>query len=223
MLFLGTVRSPSYLAELRALRLAAATCDRLPNRAIVIKFAVVARRPRRGLRRPNNYCIQAIYHGPGAQCFIDQFLPTECDPDREPLHLVRGRALGKRDDRLPLSQLRSGEDRAMRALPRPIRTVPLPDLLVHRPVRCTMGSVAITFRVMPDEADADLEAIKSQVRTSLGRALRDLKEQPVAFGLKAILAIAVIDDSAGGSEEMEQRLSSIPGVGSVETVDVTLV
>jgi len=40
MLFLGTVRSPSYLAELRALRLAAATCDRLPNRALVIKFAV---------------------------------------------------------------------------------------------------------------------------------------------------------------------------------------
>ncbi len=86
-----------------------------------------------------------------------------------------------------------------------------------------MGSVAITFRVMPDEADADLEAIKSHVRTSLGRALRDLKEQPIAFGLKAIVAIAVIDDSAGGSEELERTLSAIPGVGSVETVDVTLV
>src|SRR6266487_2996200 len=41
MLFLGTVPSPSYLAELRALRLAAATCDRSPNRALVLKFAVI--------------------------------------------------------------------------------------------------------------------------------------------------------------------------------------
>src|SRR5947208_460258 len=40
MLFLGTVSSPSYLAELRALRLAAATCDFPPNRGLVLKFPV---------------------------------------------------------------------------------------------------------------------------------------------------------------------------------------
>src|SRR5439155_26928518 len=37
------VCAPSYLAELRALRLAAATCDRLPKRAFVLKFAVDAK------------------------------------------------------------------------------------------------------------------------------------------------------------------------------------
>jgi len=40
MLFLGTVPSPSNLAELRALGLAAATCERVPQHALVIKFAV---------------------------------------------------------------------------------------------------------------------------------------------------------------------------------------
>src|SRR3989442_3099749 len=40
MLFLGTVFSPSYLAELRALRLAAATCDFPPNQGLVLKFPV---------------------------------------------------------------------------------------------------------------------------------------------------------------------------------------
>src|SRR6266480_317443 len=43
MLFLGTVSSPSYLAELRALRLAAATCDSPPNRGLVLKFPVDGR------------------------------------------------------------------------------------------------------------------------------------------------------------------------------------
>src|SRR5947199_156284 len=66
--------------------------------------------------------------------------------------------------------------------------------------------------------------IRAETRcTSCGAVLRDLKEQPVAFGLKAILAIAVVGDAEGGSDRLEQSLAALPGVGSVETVDVTLV
>lgn len=86
-----------------------------------------------------------------------------------------------------------------------------------------MGSVAVTFRIMPEDAETDLEAIKARVRKTLEGSLRDLKEQPVAFGLKAVLAIAVVNDASGGSEGLEQSLAAIPGVGSVETVDVSLV
>ena len=86
-----------------------------------------------------------------------------------------------------------------------------------------MGSVAVTFRIMPEEADAALEAIKARVRQALKGTLRDLKEEPVAFGIKAIVAIAVVSDAAGGSDPLEQSLAAIPGVGSVETIDVTLV
>ena len=86
-----------------------------------------------------------------------------------------------------------------------------------------MGSVAITLRIMPDDPETDLEAIKSRVRGTLAGALRDLREQPVAFGITAILAVAVVSDAAGGAEELEQSVAAIPGVGSVETVDVTLV
>jgi len=86
-----------------------------------------------------------------------------------------------------------------------------------------MGTVAVTFRIMPDDAEADLEAIKAHVRKTLAGSLRDLREQPVAFGLKAIVAIAVLSDAAGGADPLEQALASVPGVGSVETIDVTLV
>src|SRR5438876_11435163 len=86
-----------------------------------------------------------------------------------------------------------------------------------------MGSVAVTFRILPEDAEADLEPVKARVRKALGGALRDLKEQPVAFGLKAILAIAVVGDAEGGSDRLDQSLAALPGVGSVETVDVTLV
>jgi len=86
-----------------------------------------------------------------------------------------------------------------------------------------MGSVAVTFRIMPEDADTDLDSIRTRVRSTLGSTLRDLREQPVAFGLKAILAVAIVGDASGGSDLLEQSLAAIPGVGSVETVDVTLV
>jgi len=86
-----------------------------------------------------------------------------------------------------------------------------------------MGSVAVTFRVMPEGLEVDLEALKSSVRGALGTAFRNLEERPVAFGLRAILAIAIVDDASGGAEALEASLSGLPGVSSVETIDVTLV
>ncbi len=86
-----------------------------------------------------------------------------------------------------------------------------------------MGSVAITFRVMPDDPETDLERLKTRIRERLTGSLRDLREQPVAFGLTAILAVALVSDAEGGSDWLEETLAAIPGVGSVETVDVTLV
>src|SRR6266571_6477309 len=167
--------------------------------------------------------LSSLYKSPGAQRFIDPLHPAGRDSRGEPLHLVRRRPLRERHDRLPLSQLRSGEDRTVRALPRPICVVSLSGLFVHRSMRCEMGSVAVTFRIMPEDADTDLQSIRSRVRSTLGSALRDLREQPVAFGLKAILAVAIVSDASGGSDLFEQSLAAIPGVGSVETVDVTLV
>src|SRR5438132_11200265 len=83
-----------------------------------------------------------------------------------------------------------------------------------------MGSVAITFRVMPDDPETDLERLKTRIRERLTGSLRDLREQPVAFGLTAILAVALVSDAEGGSDRLEETLAEIPGVGSVETSDV---
>jgi len=86
-----------------------------------------------------------------------------------------------------------------------------------------MGSVAVTFRVMPESLDIDIGDLKGRVRGALGPAFRSMEERPVAFGLKAVLAIAIVDDASGAADLLEQTLSAAPGVGSVEIVDVTLV
>lgn len=86
-----------------------------------------------------------------------------------------------------------------------------------------MATVAVTFRILPDDVERDLESLKARIREILGASLRDLREQELAFGLRAIVAIALVSDAAGGADRLEEALSAAPGVGSVETVDVTLI
>ncbi|MFA5895645.1 MAG: elongation factor 1-beta [Thermoplasmata archaeon] len=86
-----------------------------------------------------------------------------------------------------------------------------------------MASVAVTYRIMPEDASSDLGPIKEGIRMALGDALREMQEKDVAFGLKAILALAVVQDVSGQAEKLEAALGQIPGVSSVEAIDVTLV
>ena len=85
-----------------------------------------------------------------------------------------------------------------------------------------MGKVAVTFRIMPEDVEVDLEAVQSHVRSSLREKLKKLEVKPVAFGLKALEAIVVVDDASGEMEQVEAALGGIPGVGGIETVEVSL-
>jgi len=86
-----------------------------------------------------------------------------------------------------------------------------------------MGKVSVTFRVMPAGVEIDLARLEASVRGALGKTLKTLEVSPVAFGLKAILATAILDDATGGTETLEGKLSGIEGVESVEAIDVTLI
>jgi elongation factor 1-beta len=83
-----------------------------------------------------------------------------------------------------------------------------------------MGEVAVTLTVMPNGVDVDLDRIKNQIEEKISP--KEIREKPIAFGLKSLEVLVVVPDAVGGSLEVEKKLSSIPGVASVETTDVTL-
>jgi elongation factor 1-beta len=86
-----------------------------------------------------------------------------------------------------------------------------------------MGKVAVTLKIMPTGVDVDMDALEGRVRGTLGDTLHQLEVQPVAFGLKAIVATVVVDDAAGTSGGFEDSLRGLSDVESVETTDVSLV
>jgi len=81
-----------------------------------------------------------------------------------------------------------------------------------------MGDVAIHYKVMPEGPDADLGAIKAELQ-KLGA--RDIKETPVAFGIKLLDVLFVMPDKEGPA--VEEKIREISGVSSVETESITLI
>lgn len=86
-----------------------------------------------------------------------------------------------------------------------------------------VGKLVAVFRLMPEDADIDIEKLKEGVRAKTPKnvSLQGWQVQPVAFGLKALDVTIVMEDDEGGStDELEEAYNGIEGVGSVQCTDV---
>ncbi|MCX6815959.1 MAG: elongation factor 1-beta [Candidatus Aenigmarchaeota archaeon] len=82
-----------------------------------------------------------------------------------------------------------------------------------------MGLVAATFKLMPEDAETNLEEVKKEIHSKM--QVRQIKEIPIAFGIKILEVLLVFEDKEGiGS--VEEKLRGVKGVSSVESGDVTL-
>jgi elongation factor 1-beta len=85
-----------------------------------------------------------------------------------------------------------------------------------------MGEVLTTMKIMPDSPDVDLEGIKSAIESSMpeGAKLHEMSEEPIAFGLVAVILQFITEDGEGGSEAVEEMVQAIDGVASFEVTGV---
>lgn len=88
-----------------------------------------------------------------------------------------------------------------------------------------MGDVAVVLKVLPEDAEMDIEKIKSAAERELrGKCVLNKSEvQEIAFGLKYVRLEVIIPDEEGRIDQIESILSGIHGVGQVDTEDMTLV
>lgn len=79
-----------------------------------------------------------------------------------------------------------------------------------------MGKVGMTLRIMPENTEVDLSALEQTVKKVIpeGIQLTRMETVPIAFGLKALRMALVMEDAS--PDELEEVLSSIKGVQSVE-------
>lgn len=86
-----------------------------------------------------------------------------------------------------------------------------------------MADVIITLKIMPTNTDVDLEKLKEQsilLIKKFGGEVGKENIQEVAFGLKAIELIFVMEESIGSTDKLEENISKLDGANSVEVTDV---
>ncbi|MBL7147323.1 MAG: elongation factor 1-beta [Nanoarchaeota archaeon] len=85
-----------------------------------------------------------------------------------------------------------------------------------------MADVIVTFKIMPESLDVDLKKLEVDVKKVINRygEVGKVETEEIAFGLKALKFIVIVDESKGGTEIVEDNLRNVEGVNSVEVTDV---
>ncbi len=85
-----------------------------------------------------------------------------------------------------------------------------------------MGEVAAKIKIMPAGVETDLEALKGGLEAVIpeGAKLHGFTEEPIAFGLKAIIAVVVVGDIEGGTDRVEEAFAAVDDVESVSVMEL---
>jgi len=87
-----------------------------------------------------------------------------------------------------------------------------------------MANVVVSLRIMPNDTSIDLHRLESMAKKEIVEFCnsKEFKTsiEPIAFGLKALNILFVMDESKGSTEKLEQKIKLIEGIESVEVTDV---
>lgn len=87
-----------------------------------------------------------------------------------------------------------------------------------------MTDVVVTMKIMPISPEIDLKVLEEKalekIKTYTEIDNNKVEIEPLAFGLKAIKILFVMDEAKGSTDSLEEDVSSIEGVNSVEITDV---
>ncbi len=89
-----------------------------------------------------------------------------------------------------------------------------------------MAKAIITFKLMPESPDVDLEPIKNQAMDIARKAgaigQMQTRIEPIAFGLKAVIVLAMYDVEGADFDAIAEEMSVIEGVQSAEVAKMDL-
>ncbi len=87
-----------------------------------------------------------------------------------------------------------------------------------------MADVIITFKIMPESPDTNMERLEDDVKKKIAKFSGNkefrVNVEDIAFGLKALNITFIMDEGKGSTEKLEDDISNIEEVSSVSVVDV---
>jgi elongation factor 1-beta len=130
-----------------------------------------------------------------------------------------------RSHKIPLPQLRRNPNKTLRKMPQVRTHLQVPKMRLRRTLRgdWRMGSIKVLYKVFPEDIVESFDDLKKKVEACLpeSSSVEGYDEEPIAFGLKALLVqVRFPEDETGIVDEFETQLEKIKGVSQVQTVMV---
>ncbi|MDD3041916.1 MAG: elongation factor 1-beta [Methanosarcinaceae archaeon] len=86
-----------------------------------------------------------------------------------------------------------------------------------------MGEVAAKMKIMPSDVETDLGKLKEQLRAAVPEGSEiygEIVEEPVAFGLKALIVTVIVGDQEGGTEAVEEAFAKVEGAENIQILEL---
>ena len=85
-----------------------------------------------------------------------------------------------------------------------------------------MGNALVIFKIFP-EGPEDVGKVEKALRVLKEGQVKDIRREPIAFGLEAIrVGIVIPDKQEGAMEKLENAVRNIKGISQVDVEGVTL-
>jgi elongation factor 1-beta len=89
--------------------------------------------------------------------------------------------------------------------------------------RKALAKVLAEIKIFPSDANLDLGVLKSKIQGSLpaGATVQKFEEEPIAFGLVALIATVVLPADAGGQmDQIEEAIKAVDLVSQIQVLRV---
>lgn len=86
-----------------------------------------------------------------------------------------------------------------------------------------MARLIARIRILPAEADSDLEDVVRRLKSVSPSGIRMMAhaKEPIAFGLEGIIGDFLIEDQAGQMDRLEEFIKNTDGVGEIEVINIS--
>ncbi len=86
-----------------------------------------------------------------------------------------------------------------------------------------MARLMVTIDIMPESPDINLELLQEEATKKVSEFGGDVGKviiEPIAFGLKVVKLIFLMDESKGSTDPLENQIMELIGVSSAKVSDI---
>jgi translation elongation factor aEF-1 beta len=86
-----------------------------------------------------------------------------------------------------------------------------------------MAKVYITFKIMPESTETDLDQLEGILKSKteeMGAVFGKVEKEPIGFGLCALNLFITMEEASAETDKLEEGFRSVEGVMSAESVDI---